>query len=244
MKSKVPPPQQHAPVPGQRTEFAEELGGLMRRLEREAMLIIEMIESGIGAFKNCDVSAAAAVRRRDDEVDREEVRIEEEALRLIALHQPVASDLRRLTLIIKANADLERVADHATGLCKSVLQLEEPGPIHWPPALLEMADRLLPRAHEAVRALQRLDAKLAEQIISDDETMDTLWRRAFEEIEQGAQVGRLSVRASLLAFRAGRELERISDLLANICEDIIYMQTGRIVRHAKRIAQQKAQQQG
>lgn len=241
MKPKVTP-EQHAPVPGKRTEFADELGGLMRRLEREAMLIIEMIESGVTAFKNCDAAAAAAVRRRDDEVDREEVRIEEEALRLIALHQPVASDLRRLTLILKSNADLERVADHATGLCKSVLQLEEPGPIAWPPALLEMADRLLPRAHEAVRALQRMDLKLAEQIINDDETMDTLWRRAFEEIEQAALSGRMSVRASLLAFRAGRELERISDLLANICEDIVYMQSGRIVRHAKRNAMQQQQQ--
>lgn len=239
MKPKVPA-QPHAPVPGQHTEFASELQSLMRRLEGEAMIIIEMLEAGIGALKNTDVSAAAAVRRRDDEVDTEEVKIEQEALRLIALHQPVASDLRRLTLIIKVNADLERVADHVTGVCKSVLQLEEPGPIAWPPALIEMADRVPPRAHETVRALQRLDAALAERVITGDETMDTLWRRTFEEIEHGAQTGRISVRASLLAFRAGRELERISDLFANICEDIVYMQTGRIIRHAKRAAAPKA----
>lgn len=215
------------------TDFQRKIDALLERLQREAMLTISLLESAIVAFRDCDAAAAAAIRRRDDEIDAEEVRIEEHTLRLIALHQPVAGDLRRLTLVIKANADLERIADHAMGLCKVVQQLDEPHPVKWPQAVSEMASRVVPRAHEGLRALQRLDARLAEQIITADQTMDMLWRRAFEEIETAATRGDLSMRAALLAFRAGRELERISDLVSNIAEDIIYMQTGRIVRHTK-----------
>lgn len=216
-----------------KTEFHTELESLLQRLQREALLTVELLEHAVGAFKVCDKAAAAAIRRRDDEIDREEVKIEEETLRLMALHQPVASDLRRLTLVIKVNADLERIADHGMGLCKVVQLLDEPHPVSWPLAVVEMADRIVPRAHEAVRTLQRLDAQSAERLIQNDATMDMLWRRAFEEIEAAAQHGRLSMRAALLAFRAGRELERIADLFSSVCEDIIYMQTGRIVRHTK-----------
>lgn len=227
------PRPQDAPVPGMKTTFAHELDNLMDRLHGEARLTVELLEAALDAFRSLDQDAARATRRRDADIDREEVHIEEETLRLIALHQPVALDLRKLTLIIKANADLERIADHATGVCKCVTGLLEPSRVKWPASLLEMADRMVPRAHEAIRALQTKDAKLAEQIVRGDETLDQLWRQAFNEIEQSVADGDLSVRAALLAHRAGRDLERIGDLWGAICEDIIYMQTGRIIRHDK-----------
>lgn len=222
-----------APMPGRKTEFHTELDALNQRLYREGVLAVELLEGAVDAFKRCDREAAARVRKRDSEVDREEIRVEEETVRLIALHQPVAKDLRRLMVILKANADVERVADHASGVCKSVLYLSEPHPPLWPPSLLEMADRVQPRAHETLRALQTFDLGAAEKLIQADATLDALARRTFEEIEQFEQSGRLTTRAALLAFRASRELERIADLFSNICEDIIYVQTGRIVRHAK-----------
>lgn len=224
----------HAPVPGRGTDFHQQLDALNERLHREGRLAVEIVEAAIDALRRCDRDAAAAVRKRDTEVDVEEVRIEEETVRMIALHQPVASDLRRLMLIIKANADLERIADHASGVCKTVLYLSETDPPRWPPALLEMADRVLPLAHETLKALQTQDASAAERIIGDDETLDRLGRRAFEEIEHATASGRLTPRAAMLAYRASREFERISDLLGNVCEDVIYAKTGRIVRHAKR----------
>lgn len=222
-----------APVPGMKTSFATELDNLMDRLHGEARLTVEMLEMALDAFRSMDKDAARATRRKDSDIDREEVHIEEETVRLIALHQPVALDLRKLTLIIKVNADLERIADHATGVCKCVIGLLDTSRVRWPASLLEMADRMVPRAHEAVRALQSKDAKLAEQVVRGDETMDRLWREAFGEIEQGVEKGDLTVRAALFAHRAGRELERIGDLWGAICEDIIYMQTGRIIRHDK-----------
>ncbi len=224
------------PVPGRATEFQTELEALNQRLCREGVVAVEILEGAVDALKRCDREAASHVRKRDTEVDREEVRIEEDVVRLIALRQPVAKDLRRLMVILKANADIERIADHASGVCKAVLYLTEPNPPLWPQSLLEMADRVVPRAHEALRAMQTLDADAAERLIRDDRTLDSLAKRTFEEIEQAEQSGRLTTRAALLAFRASRELERVADLFSNICEDIIYVQSGRIVRHAKSMA--------
>ncbi|MGD9692989.1 MAG: phosphate signaling complex protein PhoU [Phycisphaerales bacterium] len=228
-------PSPAAPVPGFQTEFHDALDALHQRLCREGMLALELLEAAISAFKKCDRSAAKALRARDTEVDEEEVHIEEETVRLIALHQPVARDLRRLMLIIKSNADIERIADHAMGLCKSVLYLDADENPTWPTALLDMADRVIPRSHDALRALQAIDADAAQKLISEDATLDSLARRAFEEIEHSEACGRITNRAALLAFRASRELERISDLVGAICEDIVYTRTGRIIRHAKRL---------
>lgn len=234
MASKVQPPAHH-PMPGKHTDFDDALDALNRRLQNEGALAVRQVENAIEAFKNLDREAASAVRKGDDEVDAEELRIEEDALRLIATHQPVARDLRRLMAMLKINTEFERIADHASGLCKAVLYLDRengiPEHVQWQPSLLEMADRVLPRAHEALRALQQMDAAAAITLIRGDETLDVLAKRAFEEIEEDDANGRISPRAAMLAFRASRELERISDLLGTVCEDIIYMDTGRVVRH-------------
>jgi phosphate transport system protein len=235
MANKVPPPVHH-PMPGKHTDFDDALDALYRRLLNEGALAVRQVENAIEAFKNLDREAAKRVRKGDDEVDAEELRIEEEAMRLIATHQPVARDLRRLMAMLKINTELERIADHASGLCKTVLYLDREGdtpePVTWQPSLLEMADRVMPRAHEALRALQRLDASAAIALIKGDETLDALAKKAFEEIEEDDENGRISARAAMLAFRASRELERISDLLGTVCEDIIYIDTGRVIRHS------------
>lgn len=233
--SNPPNPSPPTPLPGFKTEFHTALEALHHRLCREGVLALELLEAAVAAFKARDRAAAKSLRARDTEVDEEEVHIEEETVRLIALHQPVARDLRRLMLIIKSNADIERIADHAMGLCKSVLYLDKAESPIWPTALLDMADRVIPRSHDALRALQDLDADAAQRLIDEDSTLDNLARRAFEEIEQSEATDTLSNRAALLAFRASRELERISDLLGAICEDIVYSRTGRIIRHAKRL---------
>lgn len=229
----MPPTPAPAPLPGRKNEYDDELSALVQRLYREGVLAVELLEGAVNALKRSDRDLARRIRQRDDEIDIEEVKIEEEAIRLIALHQPVARDLRRLMLVIKVNADIERIADHASGICKSVLYLKDPGEPAWPTSLVEMADRVIPRAHETLRAFQTHDADAAERLIRNDKTLDILAKRAFEEIEHAEGAGRISGNAALLAFRASREIERASDLLGSICEDIIYMQTGRIVRHTK-----------
>jgi phosphate transport system protein len=229
-----PPP--FAPTPGKATPLEQELGGLLTRLRREADFVVRQVESAVAALRTCDRAMAAEVRRRDTEVDLEEVRIEELCLRLVALHQPVAVDLRRIMLAIKVNSDLERIADHASGVAKSVSYLGDAPAPAWPPALLEMAERVLPVCRTALRALTDESEDAARELIDGDNALDSLAHRVFEEVEEAIETDRLSERAGLLAFRASRDLERVGDLCAGIAEDVIYVKTGRIIRHAKRMA--------
>lgn len=222
-----------APKPGRRTSFDEDLDALQRRLQREAAIVVAQVEGAVSAFKTLDIDAAKAIRRRDDEVDENEVQIEEECIRLIALHQPVASDLRRLTVSIRINVDVERIADHATGVCKAVLYLGDTPPPVWPKALIDMADRIVPRCRQTQALLHKPNVRVAHTLIDDDDTLDHLGKVAFAEIEEAMQTGALSRRAGLLAFRAMRDFERIGDLCGDVAEDVIYLETGRIVRHSK-----------
>ncbi|RMD63002.1 MAG: phosphate transport system regulatory protein PhoU [Planctomycetota bacterium] len=227
------PAQSTEPSPGRRTSFDEGLDNLQRTLQREASLAVQQVHEAVQALRELDREKAKAVRRRDDEVDKREVRIEEDCIRLIALHQPVASDLRRVMAAVRINADLERIADHASGVCKSVLHLDEAeAPPVWPAALLEMANRIVPRCRRMQFLLSDPDETSAKALVDEDEALDALTTRAFQEIEQAMVEGTLTHRAGLLAFRALRDLERIGDLCSDICEDLIYLQTGSIVRHS------------
>lgn len=226
----------NAPRPGHPSVLNEEIDRLNRRLQSEAVLAVELVEHAIEALRKCDRDAASEVRRRDTEVDEEEVRIEEECIRLIALHQPVARDLRALMIVIKANGDIERIADHASGVAKAVSFLGDESAATWPTSLIELAERIIPLCHDTVRALGQRDEATAQQIIDGDAMIDRLTREVVEEVEEAIGAGTLSRRAGLLAYRASRDLERIGDLCANICEDILYVRSGKIVRHAKRLS--------
>ncbi|RMH27839.1 MAG: phosphate transport system regulatory protein PhoU [Planctomycetota bacterium] len=226
-----------APRPGHPSALAEEVARLNDRLQREAVVAVELVEQAVRALRSCDRALASEVRRRDTEVDREEIRIEEECIRLIALHQPVARDLRSLMIVIKVNADLERIADHATGVAKAVAYLGEAERPAWPRALLDLGERVIPLCHDTVRALGQRDGAAAQSLIGADKTLDRLTKKVVEEVESAIADGSLSRRAGLLAFRASRDLERIGDLCVNICEDIVYADTGRIVRHAGKLGE-------
>lgn len=221
------------PTPGHRTTFDNDLESLQQMLLGEANTAVSQVDAAVKAFRTLDAALARNVRKRDNEVDENEVEIEEACIRLIALHQPVASDLRRLTVYIRVNSDIERIADHATGVCKSVLYLGDAPPPIWPQALLDMADRVAPRCRQMLTLLRNPDVDKAKALIAEDVTLDRLGKLAFKEIESAMPMGALSQRSGLLAFRAMRDLERIGDLCGDISEDLIYLVTGTIIRHAR-----------
>lgn len=228
--------QANAPQPGHTSALHEGINQLIEHLQSEAMLAVELVEQAVLALRNCDHDIAVEVRRRDTEVDAQEVLIEEQCIRLIALHQPVARDLRALMIVIRANSDIERIADHASGVAKAVAFLgNEPSP-NWPTSLIELAERIIPLCHDTVRALGQRDEKAARRIIAGDEALDRLTDEVVKEIESSIGAAGLSRRAGLLAYRACRDLERIGDLCVNICEDILYVQHGKIIRHEKKLA--------
>lgn len=230
-----PQPSQPAPKPRvvSNAKFDEELAALRRRLIREASMAIDLLVSAVAGLWDLDHDLAHRIRTGENEVDAEEVAIEQECLRLLTLERPFGHDMRQLAFCMKVNQDIERVADHASSIAKICLKLEPPAP-QWPTALREMGDRIPVACEELLRAVVNSDVESARTIRTKDKAIDQLDKRAFEEIRELIEREPHNAGTGMLMYRVGRELERVGDLLGNIAEDIIYLETGQIVRHSKR----------
>ncbi len=222
--------------PGPESAFEREIRKLRDRLVEAATVAVGMLEAALTALFAHDVEGAQQIRRRDDLVDYEEVAIEEECFRLIALKHPYGHDFRMIAFILKVNADVERIADNATSIAKVVRQIPESGSPPWPTALKELAQRVPMRCHQLLRAVMNEDEAAAREVIKGDDTIDELEKQLLEETVSLMEQQPEFVRPGLLIVRVGRSLERVGDLLANIAEDVVYLKTGQIVRHEKRKA--------
>jgi phosphate transport system protein len=234
---------------------AREGSAVKRRLVDEATAAVGMLEAALAALWELDTEAAAEILARDDRLDREEVAIEEEVFRLMALQSPVARDFRLLAFVLKTNAEIERMGDHACSIAKIVIKLAPLGGspsggggarIAWPTSLLELGQRVPMACHRCLRALLDEDAAAAKLVVLDDKVIDRLNQRLFDDTVEimarrphpdGSVLG-------LLIYRIGRELERVGDLATNIAEDIVYLATGEIIRHAKKRLRAEAGRQG
>ena len=157
-------------------------------------------------------------------------------------------DFRSITFALRVNADLERVADHASSIAKVVQRIADaragtPLP-KWPTSLVELGQRVPAMCHETLRALMDEDEESARRLVAGDRIIDGLEKRLFDEVREmirlmGVTPGIHDDRAvtiGMLTYRAGRELERIGDLMASTAEDVVYLKTGQIIRHEKRKA--------
>lgn len=216
---------------------------LRQRIVQEATFAVGMLESAVECLFKLDVAGAQNVMRRDDEIDREEVHIEEECFRLLTLFQPFARDFRTVTTLLKINGDLERVGDHATSIAKLTIKLHAHGVARWPTALQELSQRVPMMCHALLNALVGEDAEQARAIFARDKAIDSLDKRLFDECVDLMGEDRNSKAACMRLYRCGRELERVGDLMTNIAEDVVYLVTGNIVRHdqKKRLREQPPQ---
>jgi len=223
-------------TPGSReTQIAREFRSIKSRLVQEATVAVGMVESAIRALFEADVALANEILDRDERIDTEEVAIEEQIFRLMALQAPVAKDFRSLAFGLKANADIERVADHACSICKVALKLDPENPLPWPTALREMGERVPMMCHALLRTLINEDSEAAKEIIVTDKTINALHKRLFDETVTFMETRTHPLGIGLRVYRVGRELERIGDMMVSIAEDIVYMTTGEIIRHQKKV---------
>ncbi len=226
----VPEPSPHAPF-----SFDRRLVQLKRRLVREATLAIGMLEAALDALWRLDRDAARQVNKDDDRIDREEVAIEQECFRILALHHAFARDFRVVTFILKVNADIERVADHACSVAKVAVKIRGDAPPAWPTALRELGDRVPLMCHELMRAVLDENVESARALVRADKTIDSLDKQLFSEAVEMMKASYPLEDAlvnGLLIYRIGRELERVGDLMTNVAEEVVYLATGSIVRHA------------
>ena len=189
--------------------------------------------SNIALFKQ-DIALAQRVIANDAEIDRLEVELEEECLKVLALYQPVAADLRFVVAALKINNDLERIGDLASNIAKTVSQLTTTGPFKLPEEISSMAEQAEEMVKNSLDAVVKADPDLARQVREEDDVVDAGRQAVRKLVIQQIQKNPEKVESLLQINSVSKHLERIADMATNIAEDVIYMVEGEIVRHRRR----------
>jgi phosphate transport system protein len=208
-----------------------DLDNLQKDLLALAASVEEAIHKAIRALQERDVPLAHEVIDGDNDIDEEENHVEEECLKVLALHQPVAVDLRRVTSVLQINTDLERMADLAEDIAERAVALARWPVIPIPADLQRMTDLTSSMVRQALDAFVNLDAKLARLVCRLDDEVDRYNKSIIDELIRLMQRSPDMVEPGLSLFSATRHLERIADHATNIAEDVIYLVEGAIVRH-------------
>ena len=211
--------------------FVHEIEKLKKKILSLSAQVEENVVLAVKALITRDPVLAKQVILSDKEIDRQEVEVEEEALKILALYQPVAMDLRFLTTVLKINNDLERIGDLAANIAKRARRLCKEPAVSIPAELDEAALKARDMVRNSLTAFVNLDADLANEVRDADDEVDDLCKEVFKfVIESGKQdPEHLSLYLNMLV--ASRNLERIGDHATNIAEDIVYLVDGVIVRH-------------
>lgn len=180
----------------------------------------------------------------DHAIDQHEVAVEEECLKILALHQPVAHDLRFIVAILKINHDLERVGDLAVNIGERALVLAQHTPVQRDFALQRLADKAQSAIARSLDALINRDLKLAREIWLSDDEADQFNRDLLGQVEEEIKKHPEQLPSLLALTSVSRTLERVADHATNIAKDVIYLIEGDIVRHRSRQYREKLQQNG
>jgi phosphate transport system protein len=160
-----------------------------------------------------------------------EVELEKECTALIAQYEPRARELRTVLMVLGITTDLERMADHAVNIAEAAQGLLERSPVTAPPAMNRMADATTRMVGESIRAFIGGDAALAGKVCESDDTVDSLADEILTEMTSSMGRDSTQIEGSLAVLKIAGNLERIADLSTNICEDVIYMAEGRVIKH-------------
>lgn len=211
--------------------FANLLDDLRRRSFRMASLVEDMLAESCEAVLQIDHNLARRVIHRDEDVDAEEVQIESEVIRLMALFQPVGVDIRLLCTILKANNDLERVADCAVNIAERAKHLDPQTRLPLNSELKELIALARRTLRRAIHAYTSEDGSAAKEVLADDDLVDTCYGQFVQRMvaQAGRSPDQMAMHLDILSV--AKNLERIADHATNIAEDVIYLATGEIVRH-------------
>ena len=208
-----------------------DIRNIHRRLMGLFGIVEKMIDDAVRALCQKEVDLAVQVIANDKIVNETEVEIEEECLKILALHQPVAADLRRITTVLKINVELERMADLACNICERAESLHEYPHFPAPDLLPEMVRRATMMVLMALDSFVNSDVNLAKNVIECDAAVDQHNHDIIAELKILMASDSSIVEPALHCFSASRHIERIADLAENIAEDVIYLVDGDIVRH-------------
>ena len=208
-----------------------EIEKLKKMISSLGARVEEGLEKSVRAVHQRDDALAAEVVAADPDIDMMEVNIEEECLKVLALHQPVANDLRFIIAVLKVNKDIERIGDLAAGIAEQVRHLAEDGPEEVPYDLLGMANKVRAMVRDSLDALLGQDAAIAQRVREADDEVDAMDRLMYPETRAAIRERPDKMEGYIRLLRVSQNLERIADHATNIAEDVIYLTEGRIIRH-------------
>jgi phosphate transport system protein len=208
----------------------------LESLKKEILQLGNLVETAINtailALNNREVTLADRVMELEEEINDKEVHIEEECLKILALHQPVAVDLRFIVVVLKVNNDLERMGDFAKNIAKRAIHLSSLDPIPMFQAFTsELPVLVRSMVRKSLDALVSLDVELARTVINMDDKVDEINRRMYEEVQTTIQKDVKNTEVAMNLLSTSRYMERIADLSTNIAEDVVFMVEGKVVRH-------------
>ncbi|MFZ8928422.1 MAG: phosphate transport system regulatory protein PhoU [Gammaproteobacteria bacterium] len=208
------------------------------KLKKEILKLGNMVEVSINnailALNNREKTYVHEVFANEELINEMEVKVEEDCLKILALHQPVAVDLRFLVVVLKVNNDLERMGDIAKNIAKRASELMEADPIPELNLVIQgLPEMIKTMVRNSLDALIKLDDQLAREIIDMDDKVDDINKEMYLAIKKAVREnpGLTDVAINLLA--TSRYMERIGDLSTNIAEDVIFMVEGKVIRHAE-----------
>ena len=191
----------------------------------------ETLREAVDALNQRDCDKARHVLNNDNEIDLLEVELEEECLKTLALHQPVAIDLRFIVATLKINNDLERVGDLAVNISERTLYIAQHPAVDVPLDFQAMSAKAQWMLKNSLDALVHQDVVLARDVCRADDDVDTMNCEMYTQVQEAIKQNPNQIEVLIHLLSTSRHLERIADLATNIAEDVIYMIEGEIVRH-------------
>lgn len=211
--------------------FHHELTKLNKKLLKLSSMVEERVRKATQVIESKDQDAIHGIIVSDYQVDEMEVEIEEDCLKILALHQPVASDLRFLIAVIKINNEMERIADMAVSIAMrvdNISKFNHPEAISYDFSI--MSDKVIAMLKNSIDALVNGDAKLAKSIFLDDDVVDACRNRCYEDIKERIRKDPEHPGYHINTYLLARHLERIGDRAVNIAEEVVYFVEGNITR--------------
>jgi phosphate transport system protein len=204
---------------------------LKKKILTVGALVEEAIAKSVSSLIHRDTRLAEEVISADDTIDRSEVDVEEEVLKTLALHQPVAADLRFVIAVLKINSDLERMGDIARNISKKARFIARTEGFRTPVDFRDMAAKAQSMVRQSLDALVNADTKTARQVRSADDDVDRMRKDIQNQLESLIALQPQDTECLIRLISVSRHLERLADMATHIAEDVIYMVEGEIVRH-------------
>lgn len=218
-----------------------DLSELHRELLAMCGRVEDMIHRAVDQLSSPDYEVTRQLIQEDNDIDRWDVRIEDHCLKVLALYQPVAIDLRRITTVMKVAGELERVADLAISISERACGLLSAPQVIVPDELKSMAKQAIDMLHRSIDSYVEFNSDLAREVCREDDEIDAMNERLIKHLIEQMHRHPDQIDSLLHLFSAVRTVERVADHATNIAEDIVYLVEGKIIRHAGKFEREDQQ---